>query len=657
MMNFVGPMLVFSGWGILFAVLRKQRFEECLPAALMALSVFVYALTWIADFRAAAIFSIIPAAAGAGCIVFYLRKKEGRALLEWLFTPGFFLFWILGALLLWMNWNRGLMRWDETSHWALMVKETLRVNDFYCVDASSLLAHKDYPPIVCLFEALYCRLSGGYREGKLYAALQLLELSFFFPFLAKTSWFPAKEERPSVKTEGMSAKTGQDRADWKKYVKQWIGFFVVCTLAGAGVLFCGIPDNPFFSSLYEDNILALELAFGFWCVFRKREICWSDMSLVCVFLLMTKQMGLVFYALLLFFAAVKTLVTWVGESRIRQNKAGESGTAGSPWKNREMLRKAAGVLLWVLVLPLGLYLSWKVEIGRYGVDEGAQFQLSAIRPGLIADILAKTGGEEWQIVSGQNYLQALYGRELHHYGISCSYLLMLLVFAVIFAALALALRNTGFLRRIVCAGSVALAGGVGYAFAMFLLYVFSFGPQEGPVLASYERYMNTYLYALWLIVVMLALHAFTEYGENKTWIFAAGCLGACLAALYLATGDAGSRIDAPKTYVSINQEFASDARYLEEHTPEDARILFLDQTLDEYHFRYACYAFRYLLNPRIFPAQDWKSRMENASPEEMERELENWDYVYVIHADEQWQERYGALFEEELRDHTLIPLK
>lgn len=616
-MPYIGPVLVFSGWSMMLVLLLKRKFEECLPAALMLLTVFVYTVTYVSDFRAA-VFSgaALPAAVIFGIVIRdQMWKNAGRRkeVLRCFFSPAFFLFAFLPAALLWLNWNRGLMRWDETSHWALMVKETLRINDFYCADGSSLMAHKDYPPIICLFEALFCHLSGGFREGNLYTALQLLELSLFFPLFSKI--------------------------EWKKKWRGFVTFLAVCLLTGAGVLFCGIADNPFFSSIYEDNVLALELVFGMFFISRQ---LWLHLCLICIFLLLTKQMGLVFYALVLLFFVVSAVSEITGRC-LKTQTCGDRKT--SFWK----------ILSVVILLPLGYAVSWSARIRQYGLDQQAQFRISDIRPGVIFDIITGKGGEDWQILTARNYFQALCSQELHHYGVNCSYWLLLFLFAVVFTALYILFRKTSLKKTVRNTGIVLIFGGIGYAFAMFLLYVFNFGPEEGPVLASFERYLGTYLYAVWIMILVLCMEAFVTDTEQKV-IFIGGCLGACAAAVYLATGDGGPRISAPQVYESLNQQFEQSAGYLEENTPEDARILFLDCSLDEYHFRYACYAYRYLTNPRIYPAQDWKSRMQGASVEQMKQELQNWDYLYIIHVDESWRKIYGTLFKTGLQDGMLVPL-
>jgi hypothetical protein len=59
---------------------------------------------------------------------------------------------------------------------------------------------------------------------------------------------------------------------------------------------------------------------------------------------------------------------------------------------------------------------------------------------------------------------------------------------------------------------VYLFGSFGYAFAMLLLYVFCFGEKEGPALASFDRYMISYLLTGTCLAVMTA---FTVLNANR----------------------------------------------------------------------------------------------------------------------------------------------
>lgn len=82
-----------------------------------------------------------------------------------------------------LDYKSSFSAWDEFSHWGPMVKETLRLGTFSSDPNSLAVVHKDYPPLIQLFESLYCILSkGAYLESYLYKAIHLLIFSLFlFP--------------------------------------------------------------------------------------------------------------------------------------------------------------------------------------------------------------------------------------------------------------------------------------------------------------------------------------------------------------------------------------------------------------------------------------------------------------------------------------------
>lgn len=91
------------------------------------------------------------------------------------FSYGFYGFIIIFIMTLLFDLKRSFVHWDEFSHWGVMLKEMLRLDKFYSVDVSSLMVHKDYPPIVQLFEFLFIRLTGKYSEALSIMSVHMLE--------------------------------------------------------------------------------------------------------------------------------------------------------------------------------------------------------------------------------------------------------------------------------------------------------------------------------------------------------------------------------------------------------------------------------------------------------------------------------------------------
>lgn len=181
-MSFILPLIFCISITGTFAIILNKKFEEVLPLALMSAALLLF-ISGFWDLRIGYVVVFVIAAFFP--IIVFIRKIKGidfKIFWDQIFTPSFVIFILLYSFVFLLNLNRGFHTWDEVSHWGPMVKETLRLNRFYCVDESVLLVHKDYPPIVTLFEALWCKLCGGYEESYLYKALQTLSFSLLMPF-------------------------------------------------------------------------------------------------------------------------------------------------------------------------------------------------------------------------------------------------------------------------------------------------------------------------------------------------------------------------------------------------------------------------------------------------------------------------------------------
>ena len=78
-------------------------------------------------------------------------------------------------------------------------------------------------------------------------------------------------------------------------------------------------------------------------------------------------------------------------------------------------------------------------------------------------------------------------------------------------------------RRLLFLVILIASGSILYAFVMMFLYTFSFGSYEGPSLASYSRYMGTYVITTYVLI----------YYSVLTWLFKRSCSQAKLAYVFM----------------------------------------------------------------------------------------------------------------------------
>ncbi|MBQ1507896.1 MAG: hypothetical protein IIZ47_00605 [Erysipelotrichaceae bacterium] len=181
-------------------------------------------------------------------------------------------------------------------------------------------------------------------------------------------------------------------------------------------------------------------------------------------------------------------------------------------------KKISPVFLSVL-FAFGFFVSWRIYTASIGVAELAQFSLPQIHLGDIPGILKGTAGDAWQIEASANYLHALWDRPVFMKPFPLNYPMAALLLTVL---LYTAIRK----KEGLLVSGVYLFGAGGYALAMYLLYIFSFGPSEGPQLASYDRYMMAYLY---IGVCLLFMNEVRTFAKEKPLLSMTACLlGICL---------------------------------------------------------------------------------------------------------------------------------
>lgn len=182
MFNVIVLFVVFSGGAILISILSRQRFEIALPVYLFSTIFVMYLSAFINALPIAVIICVLAAITGYGLLLYKaIYKKEATAMLHSIGTPGFVAFVLLFIFIYVINIGYNFLYWDEFSHWGIMIKETLRLNNFHNTPGSVLLVNQAYPPAIPLFQYFWCKLTGGYSEPSAARALQFLALSALLP--------------------------------------------------------------------------------------------------------------------------------------------------------------------------------------------------------------------------------------------------------------------------------------------------------------------------------------------------------------------------------------------------------------------------------------------------------------------------------------------
>ncbi len=405
-------------------------------------------------------------------------KKRNDKLTEFknnYFTYGLLYFIIFSIYSFFLYKYTGFGNCDEFTHWGPMLKETLRLDGFYTQDASRLIMHKDYPPFFTLLEVLFQGFNGfKFHEPFAYIALETFMFSMLLPVfsnLKKKDWLKSLLIFISIVLVGLTLDKTETASDYA---------FV-------------------YNSIYVDWCLALFCAYGIYLTYKEEGwglFRFSYLTLVCVTFILMKQMGLVFYLIILIYVFFK--VTFID-------------------KQLDLKTILKG-LFFLVVIPVLFYISWSYVVKLYQID--AQFKIGELSIKDCINIIKGNApvGLEWKYTAFRNYCSNLLHRPLVLHPFKMSYfvyvaLMMLIIF--------IAFR---FKKDVYFLAGTYLIGSIGYSIAMMILYTLAFTIDEAPYLASFDRYMASYLYFGTTLTLMLVIDKFNNYIYQNMIILGLLCL-------------------------------------------------------------------------------------------------------------------------------------
>ncbi len=464
MFYFLSLFWILSISGLL-TIVFKRKFEMVCTISILFGALILYFFGFISHISWGFYLSFVFV------LLFYLIigkwfiKKEKDKLIEFkdnYFGFGLIWFIIFAIYCFFLYKYTGFSNCDEFTHWGPMLKETIRLDGFYSMDESRLIMHKDYPPFFTLIEVLFMGFNGfNFHEPYAYVALQLFMFSMFLPVLSNLS----------IKNK-------------KDYLKSLI--FTMCMVLVGLTLdkTTTASDYAFvYNSIYVDWCLALFCAYGLYMTYKEKD--WGlfrfvSLGLILVSFILMKQMGLVFYLIVLLYAFIKVLFI---DKKL----------------DKKMLIK--GILV-LIVVPILFYISWKSVVSLYNID--GQFKIGDLSVKEFFNIIQGNTELTWKYEAFRNYCSNLLHRSIVLHPFEMSYfvyvLLMIVLINIIFR----------FKKDGIYLSLVYFIGAVGYSVAMLLLYTLSFGIDEAPYLASFDRYMVSYLYCGTTLVLMLAIDRLYE---------------------------------------------------------------------------------------------------------------------------------------------------
>lgn len=608
MVSFLFPLVYFLLSNAFFVYLLKKSFGRVLPLTMIisSLSYFfsqVLLKTFLIGFFINLLFAIV-------FIILILRDKiKGKDLTFFkgnYFTKGLYLFFILYLFVYIFDFNRCFTVWDEYSHWGVMVKEMFRLDHFYSIPESTLMVHKDYPPIISIFELFFCHLSGGYKEPYLIRGLHLLSLSLFIPVAC---YHDSCENKLKI------------------FVK------TILLVTSVFLLFLLFDGHNIINTIYTDYIMAILVSYLLAIIlFSEDSLSYfhiMNLSLGFIFLILTKQMGFPLYLMALFLYLLDTFV------RYQKNKKKEL--------SKRFLFKLICVFLLLVVLPLLIWKGWSSYIDSLDIER--QFELSDLNIMELKNIVDKTGGEEYQQKIVSNYLNALGKESITNSYIPLTYFGCLLFIVVILFIECFYYKKQLEKRKFIEVIITLIIGSFGYAFVMLILYVFSFGEVEGLALASFNRYMPTYILIGLSLCYMIFIYGEDNKNSNSNQLKYHIVL---VILLLLFQYPSNIRKLLPKVKKTPINPYMYHASKISEKTESNSKIFLIVQNSGgDYQF-----AVKYYMNPRTtnlkyfsFPIdniEDYKAYFDN----NIKNYMVEFDYLYVITINDEIWNKYDFILKD-----------
>lgn len=445
------PFLILLIIMVSAAVLFKKSFACTAAFSLFCVILLQYVVSLCFGLSAGFYATFALAAVCLGLTVWRVVRHGSEDLRAFALSPALLAYVIFIFVILFLSRNRVCYITDEYAHWGLVVKNMLYYDRFGFI-AEATTAYKSYPPAGSLLPYFFARFFDNFRESAMYHGAFMLTFALLLPIFSQV-------------------KKGE-----------WGRFLTLLLLA----FFLPLPFYGYaYATLYVDVQLALvfgNLLLLYFTPTEDERFRILSIGLYSGMLTLLKDAGMGL--------AILAFGIYLADMLLRRKALPKP-----PWTKRNM---------WLAVAALGIALfcigSWKVALAANGVKSFFSYQ--ALAPSGVLSAL-KEGLSSAQYDTIQRFfVQHVYFRIQEP--IPFSILMQLLVLL----GLGLLLDRYRTDDRALHAGPkesgriwlILLGYGV-FAGVLLMSYLFIFAPNEATYLASFERYVYTYILGAFVYVV------------------------------------------------------------------------------------------------------------------------------------------------------------
>ena len=541
------PALIFVFITINLSLLFKRTFGECLPITLLGSTFIVYfSQLFFSTYNIGLIVLVILALTAIPLLLFKRNeiKKSATSVFSW----GLVSFLFLVILFSILDYNRHFNNWDEYMTWGTMIKESLRLDKFYIVPEANLLNHKEYPPFATVFELIWCKFCLKYDEGIFTQALHVLQLSIVFPLI--TEKMLSKDNTSKIITKLISVVA----------LNSGLILFILAFDSDGGRIMTNSLVDILFPMIFVYCLLILINNKG-------QVLSWFDvagLALGCSSLLLVKQVCIAFIMLVWFWMCFDILISIVR----KEKKAFFS----------KCLR-----FIPVAVVPFLMNKSWGYLVDKY--DLHGQFELSKIKPSEYIESVTTDNG--LQNATFKAYIRGLFSINVNTFNwVYITYASSVVILLICIAVLFWKSKEKEEKTQVVTVFLTLVAGTFGYAFMMSVMYLFCFSAEEMGRLASFRRYMSSYVIAEMMVLLYLCLIKVSErYKVNCRKVFACSC------AAILMFGSTNFNYFMPQRFLEFEEKnFEEYGKTLCDNTEPGSRVFIVAESNNMYQFYIGYYA-------------------------------------------------------------------
>ncbi len=621
-------LLIILSISMFGAVFFEARFEDTFPVTCMTIVFILFCAGLINNLLIGVYLVYLLSAssiAASTVIIVHNCKNSGvrsaRLIVTSVFTPAFFIFLFLFAIITFCNYRHRVIGWDELTHWATVVKQMVSTNTFGCDMHADFVVFKSYPPAVSLFQffvektALLFNRNLEFCDWLLYFAYQLFSVSFVLPFIGKLN-FKCISSYIVLICSFLSFTLNYTNALNTVYVDPFIGL-----VSGSGLAMTFMASKERDKKVYRLTVI-MEIAL----------------------LVLIKDVGILFSA----FLALTYIFVLV-----------------LPFRSISVKRviMESSVIACAVVVPKAL---WKICV--YRNDAGTLFGAPIDFNSLVDILQGKENSYRIDVI--KNYLNywfsGSYPVKFFGVNVPVMFLLVLLLSGAyliyrLYVRLLLADRNTlklGLLSIIV--QSITFSAG------MLIVYMYKFPYYEAVELASVNRYLGILYNSIWFFFILSVVYLI-QYSRKK-----ATAISLVLLCLSLSTGQVSEvgnylqRIPASNSISDYNA-YRGFFETVQSKTESDSRIYFVSQWTTGYDYwitKY--YLFPRRINPGCTPlSPTWSIGVPKNDNDvwTMMLTAEQWrdilvrdyDYVAIYKLNDYFLEEYSELFmnSEEIGEQKL----